>query len=114
PRGVGLTGLRAEAATELADGAGLIASGRENRDGRQIQVGQDLAPRDSLVRVPPEAVNLDLLVAPDPDLADAERAVDLELVEAPAGPHDLDGEVGEGLGAVDLVVLVGLDPPLLG
>src|ERR1051325_2249938 len=47
-----------------------------------------------LVAVLAEAIHGEDLVLPEPHLVDVQSPVDLELVDATAGPHHLDREIG--------------------
>src|SRR3990172_7574118 len=99
---------------EVADGAGHARAIEEAAEEREIEIGQAAAARRGPVRAPAEQVDPELALAPDPDLADAERPVDLQLVEAAGGPDHLDREIrSRRPPAAEDVALVGLRAALV-
>src|SRR6185295_14489918 len=89
----------------------------EERDQQpEIEIRQHTAPGGAVVATRARDVDLDAVLLPDPDLADAQAPVDLQLVDAPPRPDDLDDEVGDLLALVrsDDVALVRLRSALPG
>jgi antitoxin (DNA-binding transcriptional repressor) of toxin-antitoxin stability system len=60
------------------------------RQFREVEIGEEDAPVATLVPLAGQHVHVDRAFSPDPDLADTEPPVDLELVDPAAGPDDLD------------------------
>src|SRR5437762_10677393 len=95
-----------------SDRFGLVLGVDVARQLVEIEVGQEAAPLPALVTLPPEGPDLDDSLTPEPHLADAEPAVDLQLVDPPGCPHDLDGKVGSGRAShAQRVALVRLEGP---
>src|SRR5438105_2757851 len=100
---------------ERPHGCGLVLGRRERSDSAEIELREQLALRRALVRALAEEVRGDRAVPPEPHFADAELAVDLELVDAAGGPDYFDREVGllAAFERSDHVALVWLCGPFL-
>src|SRR5690606_32977663 len=77
----------------LAHRLRLVRARDEAGERDEVEIRQDLTVRGLLVSLPAQDAHLDPVVAPDPGLGDLEAAVDLELVDAPVRPDDLDREI---------------------
>jgi len=82
-------------------------------DELEIELGEDAALLDLRVALAAELEHVNALRLPDPDLANPEAAIDLELVEPTRLPDDLDRQVGSILVLADDVALVGFGARLL-
>src|SRR5687768_10443527 len=106
----------AELGPKRADRLGLAGQVEVTRQLDEVQIRKERASLCRPVLLAGEKEHVDPSTAPDPELGDAETAVDLELVDEAARPLDLDGEIRPllRLGVAEDVALVRLEATLLG